>query len=178
MATLKSTLITNRDANPKVLTDGAVSGGQMSMSYGFIYTGASDAAGTNYKMVQVPSSARLSSLGFINTTLGNSSSIDTTVWYPTTVPSGGGAFLAQSVAATVISSSCFKTAILGDTTNATYLELISTANTLNYPQYRELPLWQVVGLTSDPEIEFDIGFSVRVAVATAGYIGLNATYAY
>ena len=178
MATLKSTLITNRDATPKVFTDAFISGGQLSQSYGFIYTGASDAAGTNYKMVSVPSDARLSSLGFINTTLGNSSKVDVTAWYPTTIQSGGGNFLAQSLAGTIISSSAFVAGMLGDTTNNTMLELITVATTLNYPQYQEMPLWQFLGLATDPGLSIDLGLSVRVAVATAGYIGMKATYVY
>ncbi len=176
MATLKSTLITNRDATPKVLTDGFIAEGQLSQCYGFIFSGASDAAGTEYKLVSVPSNARLSSLNLINTTLGNSSVIDVGAWYPTTVPQGGGAFLAASLAGTMIGSSNFRTAMLGDTANTTPLEMLVTTNTRQGPNYQEMPLWQMLNLSADPECMIDLGISVRVAVATAGYVGLKATY--
>ncbi len=177
-ANLLSTLLTNRDAVPKVLTDGFIAEGTLTQGYGYVFTGASDAAGSAYRLVSVPSNSRLSSLSLINTTLGNSSVIDTAVWYPTVVPQGGGAFLAASLGASIIGSSVFKSNMLGDTTNTTPLELIITTNTRQGPNYQEMPLWQMIGLSADPECMLDIGISVRVAVATAGYVGMKATYIY
>ncbi len=178
MANLFSTLITNRDATPKVLTDSFIAEGTLTGSYGYIFSGASDAAGTAYKLVSVPSNSRLVALGLTNTTLGNSSVIDIGVWYPTTVPVGGGAFLAASLGASIIGSSNFTTGMLGDTANVTPLEMIKTTNTRQGPNYQEMPLWQMLNLTADPECMLDIGVSVRVAVATAGYVGLRATFQY
>ncbi len=178
MANLLSTLITNRDATPKVLTDGFIAEGILTGCYGYIFSGASDVAGTGYKLVSVPSNSRLVSLGLTNTTLGNSSVIDIAVWYPTVVPTGGGAFLAGSLGGTIIGSSNFTTGMLGDTANVTPLEMIKTTNTRQGPNYQEMPLWQMLNLTTDPECMLDIGVAVRVAVATAGYVGLRATYQY
>jgi hypothetical protein len=173
-----STLITNRDATPKVLTDSFIANGVLSQGYGWVFTGGTDVAGTAYRMVSVPSNSRLSSLEMTNTTLGNSSSIDVGVWYPTQIPSGGGAFLAQSLAGTLIGSSLFKTAILGDTLNSTPGQLMSTTFTRQQPNFQEMPFWQMIGLTADPIMDLDVGFVVRVAVATAGYLGLKATYLF
>ncbi len=178
MANLSSTLITNRDATPKVLTDSFIAEGILTQCYGWVFTGASDVAGTYYRLVTVPSNARLAALTLTNTTLGNSSVIDTTVWYPTVVPTGGGAFLAGSLATTVISSSLLRSAMLGDTTNTTPLELMVNSTTHMGINYQEMPLWQMIGLTADPQCTLDIGISVRVAVATAGYVGLRATYQF
>jgi hypothetical protein len=177
-ANLKSTLLTNRDATPKLLTDGFIAAGNLSQCYGYVFTGASDAAGSAYRMVTVPSGARLSSLSMINDTLGNSSKVDVAAWYPTVVPVGGGAFLSASSNAALISSSSFKTGVLGDTTNTTPSELIVTTNTNQNANYQEMPLWQMLGLASDPECMIDLGLTVRVAVAAAGYVGMKATYLY
>lgn len=178
VVTLLSTLITNRDAVPKVQTDGFVSQGENTQSYGWVFTGSADSAGSAYKMCQVPSNARMTSLGLINGTLGNSSVIDIGVWYPTVVPTGGGAFLAGSLGGTLISSSNFRTAMLGDTTNTTPLEMMVTTNTRQGPNYQEMALWQMLNLTTDPECMLDVGVSVRVAVATSGYVGLKASFQY
>lgn len=178
VVTIKSTLITNRDATPKALTDGFISAGQLTQSYGWVFTGAADSAGSAYPMVQVPSSARVSALSLINTTLGNSSVIDVGIWYPTTIPTGGGAFLSSALAGTLISSSSFRPAMLGDTANTVPLELQLNTTARMGANYQEMPLWQMIGLASDPEISLDIGISVRVAVATAGYVGMKATYIY
>ena len=65
-ANLKSNQITNRDATPKVLVDAMVSGGAVNHSMGYVFTGSSDAAGSTYRMVQVPSEAQLVSVDYIN----------------------------------------------------------------------------------------------------------------
>lgn len=175
---LKSTAITNRDAVPKVNTDAFISGGQVDQAYGWVFTGSADSAGSQYRLCQVPSDVRLSALDFSNTALGSGCILDIAVWYPTYVPPGGGAFLASSLASTLISSSAFNTGIVGNTATATFTNQIVATNTFNGVNYQEMPLWQMVGLTSDPEIPLDLGISVRLAVATAGYIGLKATFSF
>lgn len=178
VANLTSTLIANRDAVPKVQTDSFIAQGILTEGYGYVFTGAADSAASTYKLCQVPSNARLSSLSLINTTLGNSSVIDTAVWYPSVVPQGGGAFLAASLNGSMIGSSVFRSGMLGDTANTTPLDLVLTTNSRQGPNYQEMPLWQMIGLTADPECSLDIGISVRVAVATAGYVGMRARYQY
>lgn len=175
---LKSTMLTNRDATPKVLTDAFISGGTVNQQFGWVLTGAADSAASTYKMVSVPSSARLAALSMINQTVGSGVLLDVAVWYPTTVPTGGGAFLAASQGGALVSSSNFRTAMAGDTVNTTPLELIVTTNTNSLPNYQEMPLWQMLGLASDPEVSLDIGISLRNAGTTAGYVGLRASYVY
>lgn len=172
-ANLKSTVISNRDATPKVLTDSFINAGKFSESYGYVFTGASDSAGSTYKLAIVPSNARLSELSWINGALGSGCLLDVAVWYPTTVPQGGGNFLTVA-GGTLVSSSAFSTALVGNTANATQSSLLSTAQ--QGPNYQEMPFWQLLGLASDPEIPLDVGFSVRVAVASAGYVGLRARF--
>lgn len=175
---LKSTLITNRDATPKVLTDASISGAQLTETYGFVFTGSADSAASNYRLIQVPSNARVSSLAVINGALGSGCLLDTAVWYPTAVQPGGANFVPAASSATLISSTAFTTAIVGNTANTTPSELIVTTNTRQSPNYQEMPLWQMIGLPSDPEMSLDIGFSVNIAVATAGYIGLKCRYIF
>lgn len=175
---LKSTLITNRDATPKVLTDASISGGDLRQAYGWVFTGSADSAASTYRLCQVPSNARLTSLSMINGALGSGCLLDVAVWYPTNVPIGGASFIPAASSATLVSSSSFTTAIVGNTTNTTPSELVVTTNTRQGPNYQEMPLWQMLNLTADPEIFLDIGFSVNIAVATAGYLGLKATYIY
>lgn len=178
LVNLKSTLITNRDATPKVLTDAGISGGDLREAYGWIFTGSADNAGSQYRLCQVPSNARLVALSMINGALGSGCLIDTAVWYPTTVPLGGANFLPASSSAALVSSSAFTTGIVGNTANTTPSALIVTTNTTQGPNYQEMPLWQMLGLAADPEIYLDLGFSVRIATATAGYVGLRATYSF
>lgn len=176
---LKSNQITNRDATPKLLTDAGISGGDTKHSYGWVYSAGADSAGSTWRMVQVPSEAFILSLEYANQALGSGNLLDITAWYPTNFQSGGGAFLSQSLTTTTISSNAFATAIIGNTANNSFTQGLTNANG-NWSQfnYWEQPLWVLLGLSADPECVIDIGFSVRVAVATAGYIAMKASYSF
>lgn len=178
VVTLKSNAITNRDATPKVLTDAGIAGGALCQSYGYVFTGSADSAASNYKLVSMASDVMLKSLEWVNGALGSGCVLDVAAWYPTAFQSGGGAFLAQSLTGTLISSSTFTTQITGNTANTTWSQLMITTGVLGSPNYIEQPLWFMLGLAADPECTIDIGFSVRLAVATAGYVGLKAEYSY
>jgi len=180
VVTLKSNQITNRDASgsSKALTDALINGGQVSHSFGYVFTGSADSAASNYKLVQIPSNAQLTNLSWVNGALGSGCVLDVAAWYPTNFQSGGGAFLAQSLAGTLISSSTFTTQITGNTANTTWGELMITTGAQASPNYWEQPLWVLLGLSSDPECVLDLGFSVRVAVASAGYVAMKAQYSF
>lgn len=173
---LKSTVLTNRDAIPKVLTDGFLSGGTASESVGSVQVGTSDAAGSFYRLVQVPSNGRVDSIRWQSQALSNSCALDVAVWYPTTIPTGGANFIPAACATIIISSSSFATNLLaGLAVQPT--DVTNQSGNYSIP-LQETPLWNVLGFTSDPEISFDIGFSVRVATGAAGYVGLKIAYQY
>jgi hypothetical protein len=175
-AFLKSTLITNRDAVPKVLTDAFLSGGIMEEVQGSVKTGASDTANSYYRLISIPSNARISELDWQSDALGSGCIVDVGVWYPTVVPQGGANFLAASLGGTIISSSIFAAGLTAPAANAL---TVITNQSLNYLiPLQETPLWNVLGLTADPEISFDIGFVTRVATAAAGYVGMKCRYQY
>ena len=165
-ANLKSTLLTNRDATPKLLTDAGISGGAINESKGVVFTGATDAAGSTYRLVTMPSDGFVSSLSYYNTALGSGCVVDVAAWYPTSFQSGGGGFLAQSLTTTLISSSTFATALVGNTAHVDWTACMSTLGT-TVPDGADFPIWQILGLSADPECNIDLGFTVRTAVATA-----------
>lgn len=175
-AFLKSTLLTNRDATPKVLTDSFLSGGIMEEVQGSVKTGASDTANSYYRLVTVPSNARLSSLLWQSEALGSGCIVDVGVFYPTSIPTGGGNFLAASLGGTLISSSIFAAGLTAPAATA-ITDITNQSGNYLIP-LQETPLWNVLGLTADPEISFDIGFVTRVATAAAGYVGLKCRYQY
>lgn len=175
-AFLKSTLLTNRDATPKVLTDAFLAGGILEEVQGSVKTGASDTANSYYRLVQVPSNAKLSQIYWQSDALGSGCIVDVGVWYPSVLPQGGGNFLATACAGVIISSSIFATGLTAPA--ATALTEI-TNQSLNYLiPLQETVLWNVLGMASDPEIDFDIGFVTRVATAAAGYVSLKVRYQY
>ncbi len=177
LVNLKSTVITNRDATPKVLTDSYIAGGLYEEVQGSVKSGSADNAGSQYRLVQVPSNARVSSIFWQADALGSGAQLDVAVWFPTALPLGGGAFLASGSASALISSSIFATALAGSGSAVALTEITNQSTNYNIA-LQETPLWNVLGFVTDPEVDFDIGFSLRFATATAGYAGLKVRYQY
>ncbi len=174
---IKSTVLTQRDATPKVLSEGTLARGLVREGYGAqkVSSAGTDlnAAGTQIRLITIPSHARLSTFEYAGTTCGTSS-LDVAAWYPTTVPQQGGSFLTVAGGA-LISSSKFLTAINIPDTDQEFVTAFPVVGTMALG-VREQPLWQLLGLTADPEIPIDMGFTVRTACAINGYVGLRARY--
>lgn len=170
---VKSTLLSNRDAVPKILTDAYVSGGEICESEGFCATGsAADAVGSTYRLNSIPSNSRMTSLILQCQALGAGGKVDVGVYYPTFIPKGAG--LEAIVPSSVINASYFATAVdvsaaLGPT------EIINESGS-NSIANQELPLWSALGLAADPGIELDIVATVQTILAAAGNIGLKSRY--
>ena len=167
---LKSTMITNRDANPKVLSDVYLGGGGLKAAEGFVTTGAQDNTASRYIMLSIPSNARVESVKLQTQALGTSASLDVGVNYPETIPLGSG--LSASSAGAVINTTCFASAQACSNALAA-TELVGANVAINA---QEKQLWDLAGLTSDPGLNLDIVIQVHAATSLAGYVGLKATY--
>ena len=168
----KSTIISNRDASPKVLTGPEISGGEIRESEGFVQSGSTtDAVGSTYRLCQVPSNSRVSSLVLQNDALGAGAAINIGVYYPTFIPAGAG--LTNALAGTPINASVFGAAVAVAATGAA-TEMVTRANVAINLQ--EQPVWQLAGLAADPLIYLDIVCTVSTILAAQGYISLKAKY--
>lgn len=174
---IKSTVLTQRDAVPKVLSEGFLAKSKVCEAYGAqcVSSAGTDlnAAGTQIRLVSIPSTARISALQYIGTACGTTA-LDIAVWYPTYMPQGGGAFITNG-GGVLVSSSAFLTNFSIPDTNIDFTTAFPTVANMK-PGVREQALWQMLGLTTDPEVYLDVGVSVRTACAINGYIGLKATY--
>lgn len=178
---LKSVQITNRDATPKLLTDAGIGAGSINHSQDWVFSGGADSAASTWRLCQVPSEAFLGNIEFMNGALGSGCVLDIAAWYPTNLQSGGGAFIAQSLASTLISSNAFLAQINGNVANATFTSGLSNTAGGSFSGINYLltqPIWVILGLSADPECDFDLGFSVRVAASASGYIGMKASFSY
>ena len=175
---IKSTVIAGRDATPKVLQEGILARGLLREGYGAqcVSSAGTDLnqAGTQIRLVTVPSHARISTLEYAGTTCGTSV-LDVAAWYPTDIPKGGGNFLGASSAGALISSSKFLANINIPDTNQAFVTAFPAITTLTLG-VQEQPLWQLLGLATDPEVPIDMGFTVRTACSINGYVGLRARY--
>lgn len=171
---VKSTVISNRDATPKVLQDAYISGADIRETWGYVQTnGAADGAGSLYLLCTLPSNARVTSLLYSTNGLGSGCKLDIGVWYPTFIPVGAG--LSASLANTAINSTIFASAYTASQAYDSQELVVAAAIPINS---QEKQLWQVAGLTSDPMIDLDIVAFVHVAVASQGYVGLRARYTF
>ena len=172
---IKSRVLANRDATgvKGLISPNEGSPGVLKEAAGADQLPA-DSAKPAVRLCSVPSSARISDLFYTRETLGTSA-LDVAVWYPTDIPQGGENAPAASNEAALISSSAFATNITGTDAGLDWTSGmgLATAPTI---QARTQPLWQAIGLSEEPGIDLDIGFTVRTAVAEAGYVGMRVRY--
>jgi hypothetical protein len=162
VVTVKSTIITNRDAVPSVINDGRLEKGSLRTSHGYVTATNGDSANSKYILASLPSTAQVRQVLFSCANLGASSAINLGVYRNT---KDG----AAAVNATLFASAQATSAALSnsDVTNQ------SGNYTLDK---QEQPLWQAAGLTSDPGGTLDIVATVSVAIAATGLIGAATEY--
>lgn len=171
---LKSTPITNLDSVPVVPnTTGEGGPGYLRSVDGFITTVAADAAGSTYRLVRLPSNAKVKSV-FLESEAQAAGAVNMSVYYSDSasdgtspanqgliVPTTGDQFFASDVSVA--------SAVATDVTNESG----------NYPMSkRPLPLWSALGLASDPGGFFDIVAVVHTTAITTGAarLGTRVTY--
>ncbi len=162
---LKSTQITNLDASPIAAnTRGIAAAGSLQHVDGYVTAVASDAAGSTYRLVRIPTNAIVKRLileseaqtaGKINlsvyysdSTTDGTSSANTGVIVPTT----GDQFFASDVD---LAAAVPPTDVTNESTNYTI-------------DKRSKRLWDALGLTADPGGFFDIVGVVHTTAITTG----------
>lgn len=163
VVTTKSGVITNRDATPRVLSNASVSNGVMHEAVGTLESANGDSIGSTYIFCQVPSNARVSQVLLYSDDIGTTTISDFGVYK--SVPDGG----------TVVDADFFASAVsLKDgAINGTD---ITHESAVYDPDDIEKPLWQALGLTSDPGISYDIVGTLTAASDAAGTITLKVRY--
>lgn len=171
---VKSTGITNSDASPAVAnTAGEVGGAAPAkvVSSGSVVAVASSSQDATYQFVRVPSTAKIHAMWFESQAQA-AGTIDFGLYYATDGLIGKATSL---LAAAAIDQDFFASAVavtsLSQPTN-----IVNESGT-NTAAKRVQPLWQAVGLTSDPGGNFDIVGTVVTAITTGtGIMGLTVLY--
>lgn len=172
---IKSVVIRDREASPPLKNNPEVSQGLLKGVVGIEKnTAAIVDAGTQFRLVSVPSNARLQSLEYTKETTGTTV-LDIAVWYPNQLPQGAENSVAASSESALISSSTFVSNISGVDGGTGFTNGFGAATTPSVGALGQ-PLWQMLGLSTDPHVDLDLGFTVRTATAEAGYVGLRASY--
>lgn len=170
---LKSTAITNLDATPSVANSaGEGAAGVLRHVQASVTAVLNDSIDTTYQFVRIPSNAKVKHLYF-ESGAQTAGKVDLGVYYAT---DGMLEHPVALLAADAIDQDFFASAI--DCASAVTRADVVNESTTNTAAKRNQPLWQALGLTSDPGCLFDIvGTVVTTAMTTAtGIMTVEAEY--
>lgn len=161
MASRKSAQITNRDSVPSVFNNSNAGPGSQALNYCGVVSAVAtaDVSGDVYRMFEVPTNIRVSNVWSFTTGLGGSAAGDIGVYRNTR---DGGA---------VVDADFFGSAVSFVSPSGNSEVTNESGN--NSAAKREQPLWQALGLASDPGGTFDICITLTATVGTSNPIGLN-----
>lgn len=143
VADTKSTIVTNADASPRTMTPMYLKDGKVRCQAGTVETAAADDAGSVYRLCRVPSNARIKSLKIGHDDVTNMTTADVGVYR---TAADGGAVVDVDLFATakdISSASSGMVDITYQRSNARISDI-------------EKPLWEQLGLSADPNVEYDI----------------------
>lgn len=171
---VKSTPITNLDAVPRV-ENTAGQGGSAALKQveGYSTAVASSSADATYQLIRVPSDAIIKELWF-ESEAQTAGKFDIGVYYASDGTRNGTP--TALLAADAIDQDFFATVI--DCASAVARTSILNESGTNTLDKRDQPLWEAIGLTSDPKCNFDIVATVKTTAITTGTgkFGVSALY--
>ncbi len=158
----KSPGITNRDAVPPVLNNSVIDRAQVRLSKDRVPVANGDSIASVLRVLSVQSNARIDALRLSCDAI-TSGAADIGVYRNTR---DGGAVVSVAYFGSAVSIATVQNNL--DVTNE------STTNTI---AKQVQPLWQALGLASDPNTTFDIALTLTAATTAAGDVALSATLA-
>lgn len=158
----KSGVITNRDATPQVKSNSSVQGGLVKSCSAVVEVVTGDSSTSTYRMLQVPSNARIKSLLIHSDDMGTATAADFGIANCT---ADGGS---------VIDADFFKAAQSLNGGALAGTEILH-GNAYNVDEI-EKPLWEAMGLTSDPHLVYDVIATLTADSDTGGTLALEMEY--
>lgn len=160
----KSTPITNRDAIPRVINDGRLERATSKAFQGYVNAVNGDSIASTYVMATIPTTAVVQQLYLTNAAL-TSGAANIGAYYPTTTAGVAGAVINAAFFASAVSI-----AVAATNTDVTNQSASYTV------QKQDQPIWQALGLTSDPGGFIDLVITLTAALTAGGTIKLIGFY--
>lgn len=160
--TVKSSHITNRDADPRVKTNARVAKMAMQMAAGTCAASAASSVGSKYILCQIPSNARVSQVLLSCDASGATGTTDIGIYQ--TTANGGAVVDADHFASAVVITSALKNSDVTFESGVYGVEDI------------EKPLWEALGLSVDPQRDYDVVATITAIHADGGDISLQLSY--
>lgn len=169
---IKSSQITNLDASPSVaLTAGEGGPGTLKIIDGTATLTASATVDSTIQLVRIPSNAKVKKV-FFETAAQTSGALDIGLYYAT---DGQGQKPLVLLASQAIDQDFFASAIV--VTGTVAITDVTNESLTYTPDKRLQPIWQAVGLTSDPGGSFDVCGTITTNTTTAAAVmGLTVMY--
>lgn len=162
VVTVKSTAITNRDATPAVPNNAHIQHGLLKECVATYEVATGDSSTSKYRMMQVPSNARISQLLLVSDDMGTATAADFGIY--DTTENGGSVVDADFFSAAV----SLNGGALSDSD-------ITHGNAFG-KEDAEKPLWEALGLTSDPKKYYDVVATLTADADAGGTLTLKLRY--
>lgn len=163
--TVKSTAITNADQLfPKVPSASYLGKGTLYSAVGTLEVGASDSAGSVYRLARIPSGARLHELKLLTDAITGFTSASVGIYAPQDQSGNAGA---------VVSSTLFGSGIDVSVQQTEPYDVIF--NNLGIENV-EKRVWELVGLTRDPQVFYDLAVVSVTQSGGAGTLSMIVAY--
>lgn len=157
-----SAAITNRDASPKVISNARITKGMVFETIGTAESSAADDVNSKYILCSIPSNARVSRVMLTCDDLGSTGTADIGLYQTT---ANGGAVADADFFA---SAQALTTALLQS-------DVMLESGVIDEAEM-EQPVWQLLGLSADPKIDYDVVLTATQAIELAGTITLQVQY--
>lgn len=168
VVTPKSSAITNADATPRVLNARIVDEGSLRESVATLEGANGDSIASIFRMVRVKSSDRVSRVLLSCDAISTSGAADVGIYR--TADDGGAVVDVDFFASAVVLTSAL---VHSDITHEADAADAGAGYGLADV---EKPLWQALGLTTDPAVEYDIALTLTAALGGAGTLALKVQY--
>lgn len=163
---IKSDAITNATASPRVANNSNEAGGAVRASAGVCAAAASTSIGSTYRFCRVPSSARVHRVIFASGASGATGQVNVGLYQ---TAENGGAVVDADFFASALDPGGAAIA----PTDITHESADAAANLITRAA---MPLWEALGLTADPGLEYDVAATVSEAGADAFSMALKAEF--
>lgn len=163
VVTVKSGAITNRDTSPQVKNGPHLEGGILRESVATVEVTTGNSSLSLYVLHQIPSNARVSDLLIYSDDMGTATAADFGIWQTT---ANGGA---------VVDADHFASAVSLNGGALTASSVAHEAGVFNVDDV-EKPLWQALGLSSDPKIMYDVVAQLTADADVGGTLSTKLTY--
>jgi len=162
VVTTKSAAITNRDASPSVLNNGAITKADLRKAIGVVSIASGDSVASKYIACSIPSNAVVSSALISSPDLGTTTAADFGLYQST--QAGGAA----------VSSQFFKAGVVLNAGPITKTEcLLGNIITVATMEKR---VWELLGLASDPGTHYDVVLTLSGAADGSGSVAVEIQY--